>query len=241
MNTTRPPSPCSTSRLPTALLNRNAPVRCVSSTLLQSSAESSSTGALMLLPAQCTRKSTLPKWSIVRCTAASTEGSEATWTSIPIALPPRSVTSAAVASARVPSTSATATPTPASAKARHTAEPMPPAPPVTMATLHFIAVLLAWLRRNIRRPATASQSRQCACDFRKAVPSQGHGRGLQTRPYPGALACTIVPMSTVIFLARQGWLRSPEPDSPGYLVNGRTGRGASRDGRAGPQRTVAGK
>ncbi len=61
MNTTRPPSPCATSRFPTALLNRKPPVRCVSRTLLQSWAESSSTGALMLLPAQWTRKSTLPK------------------------------------------------------------------------------------------------------------------------------------------------------------------------------------
>ena len=175
--TMRPPLPRATRWRPTAWLNRNAPVRWLSRALRHCAALSSREGALMLLPAQYTSRSMRSRASTAACTAAPS----ATSTAI-AAWPPAPGSAAASARACSRFMSATTTAAPRSASARHTALPMPPAPPGTIATrpanspppatCAFIAALLSCdcaRRAARRRPSRPlSSGRRWARPHRRA-------------------------------------------------------------------------
>ena len=79
--------------------------------------------------------SSRPKWSTTVRTAPTTPASSDRSASTASDRPPDALISAATRSAPAPSMSRTATEAPSRARARAVAPPMPPAPPVTMATL----------------------------------------------------------------------------------------------------------
>ena len=112
---------------------RNVPRRLTAITRSKSSAESSSNGASEPgMPALSTCRSIRPKRSTIASAQSSTSASSEMSTVTGNAWSPNS---SASSRARWPSRSAIATWAPPSASWRTVAEPMPPAPPVTSATL----------------------------------------------------------------------------------------------------------
>src|SRR5690348_3582329 len=120
-----------------ALAHRNALVKLVFITVCHSSSASASTGLRMLIPALFTTISMRPQRCAVWATSASTECALVTSTSIASASLPilfNSRTALADLSALRP---ATTTRAPARASPFAMPNPMPPLPPVTMATFPF--------------------------------------------------------------------------------------------------------
>src|ERR1700686_677776 len=119
----------------TACEHRNALVRLVLITLSHSAISSACGGLRILMPALLTRMSIRPRSRTVRSTMAATASLSVTSVATEIALTPRALSSATAAINFVSWPPRTAISAPASASPCAMPRPMPPLPPVTIATL----------------------------------------------------------------------------------------------------------
>src|SRR5258708_6050086 len=149
----------------TAFEHRNALVRLVFITLSHSSSSSTSGALRILVPALLTRMSIRPSSRLARSIMAPTAFLSVTSAAIDIALPPSCLISATAASDFAALRPTMVMAAPAFASPRAMPSPMPPLPPVTIATLPvrsnngFVMMLPDSLRESRRSGYSRSAPR----------------------------------------------------------------------------------
>src|SRR3990172_3569892 len=169
-------------------------VRFVSRTVCHSSTEYSWGCFRMLVPALFTRMSSRPKRSTAFCTSSRHEASRRTSTATASAFAPRAWSSFTAASLFAALRAATTTAAPACASPRAMPRPIPPFPPVTMATRpvrskSFIAPCL--LSSLDAQPGIEGVA-QAVAEQVQAEPREGEGQPRE-QAHPEGLADHVLP------------------------------------------------